>query len=502
VNSRLLVVAGCALVDDPIQGRLEPDTALLVDDGIIAEIGPAARLIERYPELPREGGHDLLALPGLVNAHHHGRGVTWLQQGHPDEPLEEWLLGFRLAHTVEPELDARYAAERLLRSGVTTVIISHYQPASPELADAVHAMVSGLLGTGLRVVFAVGFLDRSAWKDPEFRAGLPPSLESSVAERVGPAGRSPWPEAAFDLFDDLRRHVDADPHIRLLPAFGPVAPHWCSDDLLRAVAERSKQTDAPLHMHALETRHQQHLALARTGQPELERVADLGVLTPRTSIAHALWLEPDDVAAVLGCGTTLVHNPSSNMRLGSGHLELTSLLDDGVRVALGTDCAGLRDDDDLLQEVGLAAIARRSPDTRWLKPTEALTLATTAGARAAGLGGQTGALLRGYRADVVLIDAAALAAPAALNWANALDLVLGRATTRHVRTVLVDGEVVVRDGQTTRTDSQQTAALLAEAHRHVHPMPVDAALIEEIKPSLRSHIAQVEAAAKRKRAFA
>ena len=502
MTSRLLIVAGCALIGDPAEGRLEPDTALLVDRGVIADIGPADVLTERYPDVPREGGRDLLALPGLVNAHHHGRGVTWLQQGHPDEPLEEWLLGFRLAQTVEPELDARYAAERLLRSGVTTVIISHYLPASAELGDAAHATLSGLRATGLRVVFAVGFMDRSAWNDPDFRAVLPPALESALSMRVGLPGRSAWPDAAFDLFEDLRRQVATDPHTRLVPALGPVGPQWCSDDLLRAVADRSEQTAAPLHMHALETRHQQHLAQVRNGRPELERVADLGVLSPRTSVAHALWLEPDDVAAVLGCGATLVHNPSSNMRLGSGRLDLTSLLDDGVHLALGTDCAGLRDDDDLLQEVGLAAIAQRRPGTRWLKPADVLALATKGGARAAGLAGQTGALVTGYRADVVLLDAAALAAPATVSWDRALDLVMGRATSRHVRTVLVDGEVVVREGQTTLSDSKQTAAHLAEAYRHIHPTRADADLIEEVKPSLRRHVAYVEAAAEQKRAFA
>src|SRR5262249_8598759 len=148
--SRLVVTAGSVLTGPPIEARVERDTALLVDGGIIAEIGPSAELIERYPDLPREGGRHLLALPGLVNSHHHGRGVSWLQQGHPDAPLETWLLGFRLAQVPDRELDARYAAERLLRSGVTTVILSHYLPADQGLADAVRATLDGLLGTGLR----------------------------------------------------------------------------------------------------------------------------------------------------------------------------------------------------------------------------------------------------------------------------------------------------------------------------------------------------------------
>jgi 5-methylthioadenosine/S-adenosylhomocysteine deaminase len=500
--SRLLVTAGWMLGGDPVEGHLERDAALLIAGGIIVETGPAAQLLERHADVPREGGSHLLALPGLVNAHHHGRGVTWLQQGHPDEPLETWLLGFRLAHVPDPEADARYAAERLLRSGVTTVILSHYLPAGPDLADAARAALHGLLDTGVRVVFAVGFMDRGTWNDPQFRACVPAHLESRLTERVGPAGQASWPAAAFDLFDALRREASGDSSSRLVPALGPVAPQWCSDDLLREVARCSQRTGAPLHMHAVETVHQRRLALARTGQPQLARLADLGVLSERASLAHAVWLEAEDVAAVRRAGATVVHNPSSNMRLGSGRLALANLLDGSVYVALGTDCAGIRDDDDLVQELGLAAIAQRGPETRWLNAAQAVALATTGGARAAGLHGVTGALRPGYRADVVLIDLAALAAPAPVDWASPLDLLVGRATAQHVRTVLVDGEVVVRDGQTTRTDGAQTAARLAEALRHVQPNPADAELIAAIKPVALTYAVRVQAAAEHRQVLA
>jgi 5-methylthioadenosine/S-adenosylhomocysteine deaminase len=343
-------------------------------------------------------------------------------------------------------------------------------------------------------------MDRSAWNDPEFRTALPGTLESALSARVGPPGLAAWPRAAFDVFDRLRRETASDTSRRLVPALGPVAPQWCSDDLLRGVSNRAKQTSAPLHMHALETRHQRHLALTRTGRTELARAADLGVLSECTSVAHALWLEQEDISALSSSGATVVYNPSSNMRLGSGHLALSSLLDYGVHVALGTDCAGLRDDDDLFQEIGLAAIAQRGPGKRWLKPAEALALASSAGASVVGLGGKIGALLPGYSADVVLIDVAAMAAPAPVNWPNALDLVLGRATARHVRTVLVVGEVVVRDGRTTRSDSDQTAARLAEALRHSQFNPADAAMIEALKPAVRRYMSRVEAAAEQ-RAF-
>ena len=501
-SPRLLVSAGWVLSGEPAEGRIERDAAILIERGVIAEMGPSAMLMERYPDVPREGHRDLLALPGLVNAHGHGRGVTWLQQGHPDEPLEEWLLGFRLGQVPDPLLDARYAAERLLRSGVTTVILSHYLPANPGLAAAARATLDGLLGTGLRVVFAVGFMDRSAWDDPDFRACLPAPLESRLAARVGPPGQALWPNAAFDLFDQLRRETAADPSSRLVPALGPVAPQWCSDDLLREVSRLGAKTGAPLHMHALETVHQRRLALARSGRPQLALLAEMGLLSERASIAHALWLEPDDVAALRSTGATVVHNPSSNMRLGSGRLRLATLLDGGVHVALGTDCAGLRDDDDLVQELGLAVVAQRGPQRRWLNAAEALALATTGGARAAGLDGMTGALLPGYRADLVLIDLAALAAPAPVSWASPLDLLVGRATAGHVKTVLVDGEAVVRDGHTTRTDGEQTAARLAETLRRVQPSTADAELIAAIKPAVRTYAVRVEAAVAQKAALA
>jgi 5-methylthioadenosine/S-adenosylhomocysteine deaminase len=490
-SSRRLVTAGWILVGEPIDGHLARDAALLVVDDTISEIGPAAELLERYPGVPREGGRHMLALPGLVNAHHHGRGVSWLQQGHPDEPLETWLLGFRFAQVPDPELDARYAAERLLRSGVATVVISHYLPADERMAEAAHATLRGLLATGVRVVFAVGFMDQSAWNDPDFRSSVPAPLESPLAARVGPPGRTPWPAAAFDVFDDLLREAGRDRSSRLIPALGPVAPQWCSDDLLVEAARRSRDTGSPLHMHALETVHQRRMSRRRTGQPQLARLAELGVLSERASLAHALWMEPEDVDAVLSTGTTVVHNPSSNMRLGSGRLPLADLLEKGLHVALGTDCAGLRDDDDMLQEVGLAAMLQRVPETPWLNSPQALALATTGGARAAGLHGVTGALRPGYRADIVLLDVAALAAPAPPTWGNPLDLAVGRATSRHVRTVLIDGDVVVRDGETTRTDGVETLARLETTLRGVQRDPTDAELIAAIKPFVRTHMDRI-----------
>src|SRR5262249_37092414 len=161
----------------------------------------------------------------------------------------------------------------------TTVMLSHYLPADTHLADGARATLHGLLRTGVRVVFAVGFMDRSAWNDPDFRACVPTHLESRLAARVGPPRQASWPVAAFDRFDGLGREASADPLSRLVPALGPVAPQWCSDDLLREVASCSGRTGAPIHMHALETVHQRRLAVARTGEPPLARLADLGLLS-------------------------------------------------------------------------------------------------------------------------------------------------------------------------------------------------------------------------------
>lgn len=449
------------LSGDVAAGRLIERAAVYAEGGWIRAVGPADEIERRYPDARRVGDERHIVLPGLVNAHHHARGATWLQRGHPDEPLDVWLLGFRFAPPIDAALDAGFSAERLLRSGVTTVLVSHWAPADERLEAQTRALVGAMLATGLRVVLAIGILDRSAWDDPALHESLPTPLAAELRARLARSSEQDVARA-FDLFHRLRAE-NGERDGRLTVALGPVSPQWCSPDVLAEVARVSSATSAPVHTHALETQGQQASARREHGRPLLAHLASTGFLSPRVSLAHCVALADEDIDALAATGPTVVHCPSSNLRLGSGIAPVRRLRARGVRVALGTDSQGMRDDDDMWSEIGLArSLAAVGSDGLSLGAADAIACATSEGAAACGLDGETGRIEPGRRADLVLVDVERLARPAAVRDEIALDLVVGRATGAYVDAVVVGGEVIIEDGRPLRFDPAERATRIAE----------------------------------------
>ncbi len=472
------------LSGDPSLGVLIEQGAAYLADGRIVEVGAWPDLRARHPRTAVVGDERHLVLPGLVNAHDHARGASWLQRGHADDAVETWLLSFRGAAAVDAELDARYAGVRLLRSGVTTVLVSHYVT-GPDAEGQTRAMLAGLRSTGIRVALAVGLLDRSAWQDPELRASLPPALAARLERLVPATPMDPAPQLALftRLWDEAARDGGRG-HTVLL---GPVSPLWSSDELLSEVARIASRTGAFVHTHALETRAQAASARRRHGRSLLAHLATTGFLTARVSLAHCVVLADEDVDALATTGATVVHNPGSNLRLRSGVADIARLRARGVPVALGTDSQGLRDDEDLLIELGLASVLARGETEGGLDGAGALAMATVAGSRAAGLGDDAGAICPGALADLTLLDLEALAGPPGIPApAAVLELVVGRATAASVDTVIVGGSVVLAAGRSTLVDADEVARRLSEALAGIADDPVSAALVRDLAPHVEA----------------
>ena len=167
-------------------------------------------------------------------------------------------------------------------------------------------------------------------------------------------------------------------------------------------------------------------------------------------------------------GSTVCHNPSSNLRLKNGIAPVNAMLAGGVNVALGTDSTAINDDDDMLQEMRLASKLHRQPgiERPAMDSHQALRLATANSARPTGFDGRIGALEPGRYADMVLLDWEAMTAPyfegSGDTAADAVNLVLYRGKSTHVDTVLINGEVVLRGGRSTTVDEDEIAAELRE----------------------------------------
>jgi cytosine/adenosine deaminase-related metal-dependent hydrolase len=244
---------------------------------------------------------------------------------------------------------------------------------------------------------------------------------------------------------------------------GPSAPQRCTPELLGATMALARERGLVWQTHVQETRTQAVTGPRRHGHSFVAELAERGLLGPEATLVHTVWLDDRDRELMAQAGVAAVHCPYSNLRLGDGVADVPALLRAGVEVALGTDGRGCDETLDMLELTRLAALLHKvhglAPED-WPTARQALHMATRAGSRCAGHGDSLGRVEPGARADLVLVAAdTGVFTP---RHDPVRQLVFG-ATSRDVRAVLVDGRVVVRDGDVVGVD---IPALLADAERH------------------------------------
>ena len=195
----------------------------------------------------------------------------------------------------------------------------------------------------------------------------------------------------------------------------------------------------------------------RYGESLLAHMANLGLVGERVSFAHGVWLTEEDAAVLAGTGTSVVHNPSSNLRLGSGIAPVRMLLQRGVSIALGTDNASINDDEDFWTEMRLARYLHRLPGryAEWPDEAQILSMATAGGAHVALQGDETGTLEPGKRADMILVRVPTLDDSMWSDPKCVLDLLMTRTTRRDVVAVIVQGDLLFRDGEFTNLERER-----------------------------------------------
>lgn len=442
-----------------LTGRLDQpeitDGGLVFDGAGITAVGKAADLRRDHAPDREIGGRDRVVLPGLASAHQHGGGASSVQLGCLDQPFERWIIRMLGVLPLDPYLDTLYHAARLIENGITTTIHSHYTRDPYRYDDEVEGHLRAWEQSGMRVAFAPCFLDNNQFayeSNQAFLASLPAGL-AAEAGRLLDLG--PGIGAYLDLVTDLRKRFIGSGRARLL--LGPAAPQWCTRDALERMAADGGPAQG-VHTHLLESPAQRRYLDAWLGGSVVDWLDRLGFLGPAASFAHGVWLRPAEMELLAERGATVVHNPGSNLRVRNGIAPLAELRLAGVPVALGTDEMTLNDDDDLLAEARLAGILAGLTGAD-LAPADLLNMATGRGAAAAGFGELTGVLAPGMRADVVLADVARLEEPAVTGDVTLLGLLIARGLGSDVRTVLIDGKIVLDEGTHTWIDRQ---ALVAE----------------------------------------
>src|SRR5262245_5113267 len=254
MNARLL--RGRHVIFDPAAlpagGAIE-DGAVAVEGDSVAAVGSYAELKARFPQAEELGSDRHVVMPGLVNSHHHGWGLTTLQLGAVDDYLEPWIVDFWCLHKpLDVYLDTLYANMKLIRSGVTTVLHAGYSRDWGNHEGETRAALRAYSDTGLRVAYGVHSLDRNTFvyqDDEEFLATLPADLAGRVRaalEELAPTR----PDDMLGLAPRLCEEYADHPSITILLC--AEGPEWCSDDLLRRIRRTANECQTGVHMHALE----------------------------------------------------------------------------------------------------------------------------------------------------------------------------------------------------------------------------------------------------------
>ena len=423
---------GCVHVIGP-GGALGGAQRIAIEGATIAAIEPAPRAADAF-----------VALPALVNAHDHGRAVRTSSIGADAKPLESWLHYLALFPSVDPYLAAAMSFANSALGGAGTVMV-HYTRAQGLTALPLEAaeVARAAREVGVRAGFAVSMKDRNALvygpSEPVL-AALPAQSRAEIERRLL---RPPLPPREQVALVDEVAAVAGGPGFEV--QYGPNGVQWCSETLLQMIAEASHRSGRRVHMHLLETRYQRQWADARYPGGVVRWLDEIGLLSPRLTLAHCVWATPDELALLAERGVTIVVNTSSNLHLHSGMAPVQQMKLAGCRIAFGIDSKALDDDDDALRELRLSYLLHAGHGFAHAPRCDALHDAVRNGRFAVTNIADTGAIEPGGAADLLLLDWATLDDDGLLDDADPVNMLFSRATARHIRALMVGGRTIVRD---------------------------------------------------------
>ena len=353
-----LVVADALVIE--VNSNNEPiileNSAVLVQDGIIKEIGPTIELRRKYQTIPEIGGNGMVGMPGFINAHHHV-GLTPFQLGARDQPLELWFAERVKMRDLCPRLDTLFSAFEMISSGVTTV--QHLQSRAPgnlpSVLDRANKIIGAYCEVGMRASYSFALRDQNRMiyeSDEKFIELLPSQLRSDASKYLRSFSLSL--DEQLEVFNILKSKYEHNDLIEVQHCEST----WLSDRALETTAKLlSKRVQS--YTCTCWNPYQAEYAKRRTGGSAVKFINSLGLLGPQMTIGHGVWMTDDDIALMSNRGACLCHNCSSNLRLKSGITDINSFLNKNVPIALGIDEAGINDDRDMLQEMRLALTLHR-----------------------------------------------------------------------------------------------------------------------------------------------
>lgn len=437
-----LFISGGTVVTMDAEFRVIEDGGVAIEGDSIAAVGKRADLEPKTRGAKKTiDARGTLVLPGMINGHAHAamslfRGVA------EDHSLDDWLQRYIFpaeARNVTEDFvfwGTRLGVLEMLRGGVTTYADMYY------FEDVVARVTKE---AGMRGVLGQTILDFPA---PDHKT----------------------PAAALAYTQEYIERWKGDPLIT--PAIAPHSIYTLSTETLKAAAELARANGAPILMHIAEAPFESERSRAQHGGSPVNYLERIGLLGADVVGAHCVWVDAMDIATLLRRGVGTVHNPSSNMKLASGVMPVVDLLTAGVPVGLATDSAASNNNQDLFQEMNVAAKLQKVTrmDPRALPARQVVEMATIGGARALHLDKEIGSLEVGKQADVVLIGTGATHSTPMYNVYSQLVYALN---AHDVLTVVIAGKIVM---EVRVMHTMDKPAILAKAHEYQRK--VAASLIE------------------------
>ena len=425
INTNFIVSPRWILPVIPRNSLLE-NHSLIVIENKIAQILPTTDIPEKYQELTHLELPNQLLLPGLVNTH--GHAAMALLRGYADDfELKTWL-----AEHIWPaenrlvDFDFVYdgttlAIAEMISSGTTTVADSYFFPDASAKAYIDHGFRAQV---GLPIIHFP-----NAWANTE---------EEHINKGLG-------------VRDSLKNQK------LITPALAPHAPYSVTNAGFEQVRMYAEQLEMPIHLHLHETAAEVSDAIAETSKRPIQRMKELGILSPSLQAVHMTQITPQEMGELSQRQTHIAHCPASNLKLASGFCPVSDLISHHVNVALGTDGAASNNNLDMIEEMKIAALMAKgmTGDASSLPVHQVIEMATINGAKFLGLEDKIGSLEPGKCADMISVDLSALKFQPMHNHASDL---LYAASGDQVCHVWIDGEHQLSNRTLTNMDTARMRA--------------------------------------------
>lgn len=439
------VIRGAHIVTmDP--GRRELTGSVVIENNRITAVGEEPELPERTTVID---GRGCVLTPGLVNTHHHL--YQWLTRGQAvDHDLFNWLVSlYPVWRGIDPDMvytAAVASLAQLARTGCTSTTDHHYVFPKTHSGDILGSEITAAAAVGVRFHPTRGSMDLG-----RSDGGLPPDEIVQDTDEIL--------EASEKAISDWH---DPAPGSMLRIGLAPCSPFSASADLLRESAILARERNVRLHTHLAETQAEVEFCEAHLGGSPLDYVSGLGWTGPDVWFAHAVHLDDESIAALAETGTGVAHCPTSNARLGAGIARVRELRAAGVPVGLGVDGAASNEGTSMIEEVRHALLFARARDgADAMTARQALELGTLGGAAVLGRSAEIGSIEPGKLADLALwrIDGplhTGIEDPV-------VALVMGAPPL--VERLIVDGRVIVEEGNVVTADAEKAAKVVITAQK-------------------------------------